>query len=162
MFFVLGWIVLLTLSTLFFVDIFLLFRTENGLKVRRLLTDKFSNSDENPVVITLENKYPFSVEVAVIDELPTQFQKRDFEYKANLKLQEKTDFEYKLRPVERGEYYFQIRVRTQKSYLGTDQNPLPIIPGMVATVDILTGEKTVMSYLLKPLKRAQANALSER
>ncbi|MFT7684754.1 MAG: adhesin transport system membrane fusion protein [Candidatus Azotimanducaceae bacterium] len=63
---------------------------------------------------------------------------------------------------ERGDQYFQIRVRTDKAYLGSDSNPYPIIPGMVATVDIMTGQKTVMNYLLKPLKRAQAKALSER
>ncbi|MBL4679682.1 MAG: HlyD family type I secretion periplasmic adaptor subunit [Pseudomonadales bacterium] len=63
---------------------------------------------------------------------------------------------------ERGDYYFQIRVRTQKAYLGSDSNPFPIIPGMVATVNIMTGQKTIMNYLLKPLKRAQANALRER
>ena len=63
---------------------------------------------------------------------------------------------------ERGEHFFQIHVRTDKNHLGPDNNPLPIIPGMIATVDILTGQKTVMDYLLKPLKRAQAAALSER
>jgi adhesin transport system membrane fusion protein len=63
---------------------------------------------------------------------------------------------------ERGEHFFQIQVRTDKNHLGPDNNPLPIIPGMIATVDILTGQKTVMDYLLKPLKRAQAAALSER
>ncbi len=63
---------------------------------------------------------------------------------------------------EKGEHYFQIQVRTNKNHLGTDENPLPIIPGMIATVDIITGEKTVMDYILKPLKRAQASALSER
>lgn len=63
---------------------------------------------------------------------------------------------------EHGEHFFKIQVRTQKNHLGSDNNPLPIIPGMVATVDILTGEKTVMDYILKPLKRAQAAALSER
>ena len=63
---------------------------------------------------------------------------------------------------ERGEYFFKIQVRTQRNYLGTENNPLPIIPGMIATVNIMTGEKTVLDYLLKPLKRAQANALSER
>jgi len=63
---------------------------------------------------------------------------------------------------ERGEHFFQIRVRTRKNHLGTEENPLPIIPGMVATVDIMTGQKSVMDYLLKPLKRAQATALSER
>lgn len=63
---------------------------------------------------------------------------------------------------ERGEHFFKIQVRTAKTHLGTDANRLPIIPGMVATVDILTGEKTVMDYILKPLRRAQASALSER
>jgi membrane fusion protein, adhesin transport system len=46
--------------------------------------------------------------------------------------------------------------------LGQAENPLPIMPGMIATVDISTGEKTVMDYLLKPLKRATASALTER
>lgn len=63
---------------------------------------------------------------------------------------------------ERGEHYFKIQVRTSRNHLGTDDNPLPIIPGMVATVDIMTGEKTVMDYILKPLRRAQASALKER
>jgi len=63
---------------------------------------------------------------------------------------------------ERGEHFFRIRVRTSKNHLGTSENPLPIIPGMVATVDIMTGQKTVMDYILKPLKRAQAAALTER
>ncbi len=63
---------------------------------------------------------------------------------------------------EQGEHFFQIQVRTNRNYLGSDENSLPIIPGMIATVDIMTGEKTVMDYLLKPLKRAQENALSER
>jgi adhesin transport system membrane fusion protein len=63
---------------------------------------------------------------------------------------------------ETGEYFFQIRVRTAKNYLGQAENPLPIMPGMIATVDISTGEKSVMDYLLKPLKRATASALTER
>jgi adhesin transport system membrane fusion protein len=63
---------------------------------------------------------------------------------------------------EHGEHFFQIRVRTSKNHLGSSENPLPIIPGMVATVDIMTGQKTVMDYILKPLKRAQAAALTER
>ncbi|MEX2326793.1 MAG: HlyD family type I secretion periplasmic adaptor subunit, partial [Pseudomonadales bacterium] len=63
---------------------------------------------------------------------------------------------------ERGEHFFRIQVRTSENHLGSGNKPLPIIPGMVATVDIMTGEKTVMDYLLKPLKRAQQAALSER
>ncbi|MCH1555171.1 MAG: HlyD family type I secretion periplasmic adaptor subunit, partial [Pseudomonadales bacterium] len=63
---------------------------------------------------------------------------------------------------ESGEHFFQIRVRTSKNHLGTETAPLPIMPGMSATVDINTGQKTVMSYLLKPLKRATATAMTER
>ena len=47
-------------------------------------------------------------------------------------------------------------------YLGTEIAPLPIMTGMVASVDIITGEKTVLDYLLKPVKRATANAMRER
>ncbi len=63
---------------------------------------------------------------------------------------------------ERGEHFFEIRVRTERNHLGTEDNPLPIMPGMIASVDIITGKKTVMDYLLKPLKRAQEMALSEQ
>ena len=63
---------------------------------------------------------------------------------------------------ERGNSFFQIRVRTDRSYLGTDDKPLPIIPGMTATVDILTGRKTVLDYLLKPILKVRDRALRER
>lgn len=58
--------------------------------------------------------------------------------------------------------YYPIRLRTEKSHLGSDAKPLEIIPGMVATVDIKTGKKTIMSYLLKPIIKAQTEALRER
>jgi membrane fusion protein, adhesin transport system len=58
--------------------------------------------------------------------------------------------------------YYPIRLRTDKSHLGSDDKPLLIIPGMVATVDIKTGKKTIMSYLLKPIIKAQTEALRER
>lgn len=60
---------------------------------------------------------------------------------------------------QRGNAFFVVRLRTNKPSLGEG---LPIIPGMVAQVDILTGKKTVLSYLLKPVLRAKSNALSER
>jgi adhesin transport system membrane fusion protein len=63
---------------------------------------------------------------------------------------------------EEGNSYYLVNVRTKKNYLGTEEDPLPIIPGMVATVDILTGEKTILSYLLKPILRAKYVALRER
>jgi adhesin transport system membrane fusion protein len=63
---------------------------------------------------------------------------------------------------EEGNSFYLIQLRTDKSHLGTEERPLLIIPGMVASVDIITGKKSVLSYLLKPIIRAQSEALRER
>lgn len=63
---------------------------------------------------------------------------------------------------DKGESFYLIQVRTEKNHLGSDARPLQIIPGMVATVDIITGEKSVMDYLLKPVLKARSEALRER
>jgi adhesin transport system membrane fusion protein len=63
---------------------------------------------------------------------------------------------------ENGESYYPIRLRTDQTFLGTDDEPLPIIPGMVAQVDILTGKRTILSYFLKPVLQARERALRER
>lgn len=62
---------------------------------------------------------------------------------------------------EKGNAYYVIRVRTLKNSFGDNAN-MPIIPGMVAQVDIITGKKTILNYLLKPVLRAKSNALTER
>ncbi|BCA41650.1 HlyD family type I secretion periplasmic adaptor subunit [Kluyvera ascorbata] len=61
-----------------------------------------------------------------------------------------------------GKSFYVIRLRTEKNHLGSDKNPLIIIPGMVASVDIITGKKTILAYLLKPILRARAEAFRER
>lgn len=63
---------------------------------------------------------------------------------------------------EQGQSYYRIRVRTETNHLGTADKPLHIIPGMVAQVDVVTGNKMVLEYLLKPVIRARNNALRER
>ena len=63
---------------------------------------------------------------------------------------------------DKGNSFYLVRLRTNKNYLGSESNPLPIIPGMVATVDILTGKKTILAYLLKPVLRAKYMALREQ
>lgn len=63
---------------------------------------------------------------------------------------------------EEGKSFYLIQVRTEKSHLGSEEHPLLIIPGMVATVDIITGEKSVLDYLLKPVLKARSEALRER
>jgi adhesin transport system membrane fusion protein len=61
-----------------------------------------------------------------------------------------------------GMTYFLVTVRTDENYLGLPGKPLRIIPGMIVSVDILTGKKSLLDYLLKPLLRAKQNALTEK
>ncbi len=63
---------------------------------------------------------------------------------------------------EKKNTFYVIKLRTERSHLGTDEKPLLIIPGMVASVDIITGKKSILSYLLKPIIKSRAEALHER
>lgn len=61
----------------------------------------------------------------------------------------------------RPQTFYRVIVRTDKNHLGSKEHPLPIIPGMVATVEVLTGHKTVLDYLIKPARLLRAEALRE-
>lgn len=64
---------------------------------------------------------------------------------------------------EEGNSFYQVKIRTDESHLkGPDGTSLPIIPGMTASADIITGKRTVLSYLLKPVLRATNSALREQ
>lgn len=63
---------------------------------------------------------------------------------------------------DNGSSFYVVRLQTEHNHLGTEQHPLKIIPGMTATVDIMTGKKTVLAYLLKPVLRAKEYAFKER
>jgi adhesin transport system membrane fusion protein len=63
---------------------------------------------------------------------------------------------------DNGENFFKVKLRTQKNAITYRNEELPIIPGMTASIDILTGKKSVLAYLLKPILRAKQNALRER
>ena len=63
---------------------------------------------------------------------------------------------------DQGQVFYRAIVETDRTHLGVKKEDLPIIPGMVVSVDILTGEKSVLEYLLTPVRRVQAEALRER
>ncbi|WP_439374594.1 HlyD family type I secretion periplasmic adaptor subunit [Bradyrhizobium sp. PMVTL-01] len=62
---------------------------------------------------------------------------------------------------QRPETYYRVMVRTERNHLGTEETPLPIIPGMITTVEILTGKKSVLDYILKPARTLRDEALRE-
>lgn len=63
---------------------------------------------------------------------------------------------------EEGESFYLVQIETNTSYLGNASDPLPIIPGMTVNVDVLTGKKTIMDYILKPILKTKQLALRER
>ena len=58
--------------------------------------------------------------------------------------------------------YFTVVIETDRSYLAAGNKRLPITPGMVCDVEVMTGRKSVLSYLLKPVLKARSQALTER
>lgn len=101
-----AWMLTTVIIVILVIDLIMLYGSKKTIKARRLLPDKFSNSDQNPVPVTITNSYSFKTFIDVIDELPVQFQKRDFSYQVSLIPNEIHNFEYLVRPVDRGEYYF--------------------------------------------------------
>ena len=100
------WLLTLMLLSVLLFDLYLLYAQNRGVRGKRILPKKLSNSDRNPVRVELISDYPFKIYTSVIDELPVQFQKRDFEYPIALMPGEASEFHYEVRPVERGEYVF--------------------------------------------------------
>ncbi len=86
--------------------ILLILRPSTIVSMERKASNRFSNGDDNEVLLDFRSGYPFPVFVSVIDELPLQFQRRDFLLKAKVATGGAHIFRYVLRPVERGLYYF--------------------------------------------------------
>jgi adhesin transport system membrane fusion protein len=63
---------------------------------------------------------------------------------------------------DKGESFYKVKLRTRESVMHYRGEDLPIIPGMTASIDILTGKKSILNYLLKPILRMKQNALRER
>ena len=99
------WIITIVLFVLLLTDIVTLFK-KNAITADRILPEKFSNSDPNNVQVSIKNKYGFSAHAEIIDEIPVQFQKRDFLKVLQLSAQAKKHFDYSLVPFQRGEYIF--------------------------------------------------------
>lgn len=98
-------ILLYLLVLLVLIDITSLF-TLAGISADRSLPDKFSNGDDNVVKLSLDNLYAFKVNLQIIDEIPVQFQKRDFLVQLDLDSKQSKHYDYLLKPVKRGEYFF--------------------------------------------------------
>lgn len=106
MFYNAAWYVLYILLVFLIIDTLLLFASGKKIVGNRIMSEKLSNGDENEIKIAINNQYSFPIYSKIIDEIPFQFQQRNFEVKRKIKALGKDNYTYILRPTERGEYSF--------------------------------------------------------
>ncbi|WP_158976268.1 DUF58 domain-containing protein [Cellulophaga sp. L1A9] len=158
-----AWITTFLLLATFFLDLFLLYRTKNGIDASRITPQKLSNSDHNTITLYFRSFYPFKLLISIIDELPVQFQKRDFEYTTTLVKGEKKQYEYTVRPVDRGEYVFgnlNIFVSSnlkmvKRRYIFQKDEMVPVYPSIIQMqqYDFLAMSNNLTEFGLKKIRR---------
>lgn len=112
---------------------------KNAIKAYRQTPDRLSNGDENQIYLNIKNNYSFPIRIEIIDEIPFQFQKRDFKINESLSCQQEKTFAYSLRPVKRGEYNFgniNIYIITNigmisRRYIFGHKSLLPVYPSFI-------------------------------
>ncbi len=110
----------LFLGLISLLDFALLFLTKNEVSVQREVNNLLSNGDPNQVKVQVKSSFRIALFIQLVDELPIQFQERDFSIRRILKPMEKTEFLYSLTPNERGEYHFgnsHVFLRTRISFI---------------------------------------------
>jgi uncharacterized protein (DUF58 family) len=145
------------------LDLLILFRTKKGVSGARELTEKLSNGDENPILLRINNYYTFRVYVTIIDEIPEQFQVRDFEINKTLDPSSNHSFNYKLRPTERGEYHFgklNVYVKSifglvSRRFIFEDNHMVPTYPSFIQLkkFELIAISNNLLQYGIKKVRR---------
>ncbi len=138
-FYSIGWAGFYTILALVLFDILLLYANKRGMMAYRSSMNKLSNGDDNIINIYVINQYNFPVWLQIIDEIPFQFQKRDFLLRTSILSGKKKHFTYVLRPKERGEYHFGALNVFTRSILGLvkrryrfeEGTMLPVYPSFI-------------------------------
>jgi uncharacterized protein (DUF58 family) len=144
-------------------DLIILFANKYAVEAFRRSAAKLSNGDENIITIEVANHYGFRAHLNVVDELPIQFQVRDFGRKLTLESGKSNHVRYAVRPVERGEYHFgAIRVFAS-SFLGLIQRRfsfeqgamLPVYPSFIQMrkYELLAIHNRLLSGGIKKIRR---------
>jgi uncharacterized protein (DUF58 family) len=145
------------------IDILMLFINKKGVDAERLLPDRFSNGDDNPVHISFKNMYAFAVKIIAIDEITHQFQIRDFHFTVKLKSGEAKDYVYNIHPVQRGEYQFgklnvyaeSVLGLVRRRYIFAEGKDIAVYPSFLQLhkYDFLAIHSHLTDYGLKRIRR---------
>ena len=154
---------ILVLIALFLLDVLIVFIGKQKIEGQRIVPDKFSNGDFNTIKINIKNKYPFISYLEIIDEIPEQFQIRNFKLKDKLYPRTSKTISYNLTPKERGEYHFgllniyassAIKLVAKRFMLENDIM-VPTYPSFkqLKKFELLNINKNAMDYGLKKVRR---------
>ena len=164
--FTIGRILFWLLVALVVVDMVLLW-SRRGIRAFRTLSPRFSNGDDNPVIIRLESNYPFAVRTEVIDEVPPIFQRRDILFKADVRKMGEATITYQLRPTERGIYSFgRVRVfvstllgLVQRRYTCCEPQDVKVYPSymMLRQYELLAMSNNLTEMGIKRIRRIGNN-----
>lgn len=145
------------------LDIMLLFTAKKGVNGLRIPPEKFSNGDQNPIHLSVENYYTFPIFIKIIDEIPVQFQVRNFSIERKLDATSKAQLQYELRPTERGEYHFgklNIYVTSvfgliARRFSFNDEAMIPTYPSFIQLrkYDLIAISNNLHHYGIKKIRR---------
>lgn len=157
------WYALYVLIAFVSIDILLLFGSNKKVIGIRNMSEKLSNGDENEIHIALNNQFTFPVYLKIIDEIPFQFQQRNFEVKRKIKALAKDDYRYFLRPTERGEYFFgNLNIYTtsplrliSRRFTYDNNQMVPTYPSymQLRKYDLMAFSNNLFQYGLKKIRR---------
>ncbi|TGV04464.1 DUF58 domain-containing protein [Flavivirga rizhaonensis] len=154
---------ILVLVLLFFLDFLIVFVGKNKLEATRIVPDKFSNGDNNQITLDIRNNYSISIYLEIIDEIPEQFQVRDFKIKEPIPSRKTRLIQYDLKPTERGEYHFgslniyasSIINLVAKRFTFSEGTMVPTYPSFkqLKKFELLNINKNSLEYGLKKVRR---------
>lgn len=161
--FVIVKLLFLVLLVFTLLDILLFYSAKKGLNGLRILPEKFSNGDQNPIRLSVENYYTFPIFIKIIDEIPVQFQVRDFSIERKLDATSKTELQYELRPTERGEYHFgklniyatSVFGLISRRFSFDDQKMIPTYPSFIQLrkYDLIAISNNLHQYGIKKIRK---------
>ncbi len=133
-------------TALVLIDYLFLFVFSKVPTAKRIMADRLSNGDENKVEIQVVNNMPFTVNIEIIDELPVQFQQRNWKLTQRYTSGQQKNIVYNIRPIERGEYNFGFIILYIKSLIGFLQRRVDA--GAVQTVPVYPSFMQLRKYEL--------------
>ncbi|HTM67030.1 MAG TPA: DUF58 domain-containing protein [Flavipsychrobacter sp.] len=128
------------------LDGYLLFMRRGSVNAARIMPVRFSLADDNKVTLSISNTFPFTITAKMVEQLPRQFQKRDFQLKVDIKSAGRKTIDYTLRPLTRGAYDFGALLCYLQSPLGLLERRMEAAPE--ATVKVYPSFQQLKKYEL--------------